>query len=77
MNHQEESPLSELGWLYYNQQAGPQQPDSQAAISGVEQFLPLDSSSVNEEVETPKILCPVSTRLNTIGKKLTKHYNIA
>jgi len=69
MNHQEESALSEPGCAYWTLQAGPQRPDSQAAFSGVEEFLPLDSSSVNEEVEeAQKTLCPVSVRLNAIRK---------
>lgn len=59
MNFQEESALSEPGCAYWTLQ----RPDSQAAISGVEEFLPLDSSSVNEEVEeAQKTLCPVSVK---------------
>ncbi|CAL8278665.1 unnamed protein product [Lota lota] len=82
VNHQEESTLSELSQVSWTLKAGPRQ----AAVSGVEEFWPLDSSSVNEEDE--KTLCLVTTRMlqqdqplwlfdpNTKGAQLPPHLSL-
>ena len=58
VNHQEASPLREVGQESWTLKAGPHPAHNQAAVSGIEGFFPLDSSSVYEEEE--ETLCLVS-----------------
>ncbi|CAL8343425.1 unnamed protein product [Merluccius merluccius] len=65
--NQAESPLSERGQASCTLKAGPHPVDSQAAISGVAEFLPLASSSVNEEdEEAQETLCLMAIEMSAV-----------